>query len=183
MQWAQVRADAVAIALAQGQLGLRLHDGQRRFQLVRSVGEEALARQQHAVHARHVLVDGLDQRLDLGGQGLLFQWRQVIGVARGHRGAEPVQRAQATPHAQPDDAQRQRHQHHFLLQRTHQDLAGQHLARLDGFPDQHPDQPRLPGGRVAHRQGLGGHAYRLPAEVRVVENGLVERLFLHGRHR
>ncbi|MNS50838.1 hypothetical protein D3C72_834960 [compost metagenome] len=49
VQQPHVLAHAFAIAFAQGQFGLRLDDRQRRLELVRGIGKEALARLHHAV--------------------------------------------------------------------------------------------------------------------------------------
>ncbi len=173
VQRREMAADAFAVGLAQRQFRLRLDHGQRCFQLVRGIGEEALAGIEHAQQPRHVLVDGGDQRRDLRRQAVLRQRRERIRIARGHAGAQLAQRPQAPPHAQPDDAERQQHQQPFLQQRARQHVVRQGFTRLDRFADQDPHRPDLRRRGIAHRQQLRCHADLHAAQRGVVEHRAV----------
>ena len=90
-----VHAHAGQVGFAQRQFRLGLDDGQRGLELVRGVGEEALASLQHALQARHVLVHGSYQRAGLHGQRGIADGRQVVGAARGHGVGQALQGPQA----------------------------------------------------------------------------------------
>lgn len=137
---------------------------------MRRIGEETLAGVEHAQQPRHILVDGGHQRGHLGRQAVLRQRGELVGMARGHAGAELAQRPQASPHAQPDDAERQQHQQPLLQQRARQHVVRQGFARLDRLAHQHPHHLNLRGGGVAHRQPLCRHP-----DPHVAQHGIVER--------
>ncbi|MNL01617.1 hypothetical protein D3C87_1220930 [compost metagenome] len=80
-----MRPRAGQFAFAQRQFRFGLDDGQRRLELVRGIGKETLAPLDHALEPRHVLVDGVDQRLGLHGQRGGVQRLEVVRAACAHR--------------------------------------------------------------------------------------------------
>ncbi|MPM38868.1 hypothetical protein SDC9_85498 [bioreactor metagenome] len=128
-------------ALALRQIGLHAQARQRRLQLMRGIGQEALLRGHGFVQAAQQIVHRIHQWRHLHGHGLVIERRQIIGLARADAFFQLVQRL---------DAARQRQPHQQHGQRQHDHLRQHHA--LDDFRGQHAAL----GARLGHLHQRGG---------------------------
>ena len=137
------------------QLGLQY--GQRRAQLVRGIGHEALLLGQHVAHARHQRVERPHHRQQFGPAVRFGQRRQRLPIALVQFAAQVAQGAQCMVDRQ------HRHQRHGQQQ---QPLGGQ----------------CLPQQRARHRFAVGqrlGHLHRHDAGALVAFHRLVDHSHAH----
>ena len=97
-------AHGVQISLQQGVADLGPQHRQRCLQLMRGIGDEPrLSLAEHAL-AFGVRVDCMDERCHLARHGASVNGRQVVRAALAHLVAQSLQRGQALPHPQRDQA-------------------------------------------------------------------------------
>ena len=126
----QGAADGGRVGFAQRVAGLRVHDGQRRAQLVRGIVEKLALRFQRLALLFEVLVHRIDQRPHFAGNGTGLQRFELVRLAHANRLAQSQQRTQSPADAQPDD-QHQNHQRARVpAQGLHQQIV---LRTVDGM--------------------------------------------------
>ena len=111
-------------------LQVRLDGGQRCSQFVRGVVGEAPLALDRSLHAQQQVADGVDQRLQLGRRVDVGQRRVGICAPVQQRRADPFDRPQATPDADPQQHQAARHGHAERHRRSERDLAQQAVSRI-----------------------------------------------------
>ena len=132
----RLRAGGV-VRRAPQRLQLQLQRRQRRAQLMRRVGDEVLLLLEGLPHAVQQAVEFGDQRLDLGGEVLVVDRRQVLRRAARQLLAHPLQRRQRMRDHPPHD-QRQHRQHQRRRQhRAPRELPRHALAHRDVLRDLH----------------------------------------------
>jgi hypothetical protein len=136
----QRAADFHRVGFALGQFGLHAQPGQRRLELVRGVGQEALLRAQRGFQPRQQVVDGRHQRRHLLRNEGLFDRAQVVGLARADALLQFVERADAAHQRQPHQQHRQRQDHELRHHHALDDLGGQGRALALGLGHLHQHQ-------------------------------------------
>jgi hypothetical protein len=165
----ELRAAFVRHRLRERELGVHLQPGERRAQLVRRVGEEALLHVAGGGHLGEQPVQRADQRARLRRRALGVDRPQVARRARLDLLREAREGLQAVLHAEPDDHQRGEGDHHVRKQALQQVLARQALALHGGLADEH-GAGRAAAGRL-HRD----HAHLLAVVHGVVRDAVTRR--------
>src|SRR3954468_23566430 len=113
VQLRQRMAHALGLALAQGQLDLRLQAAHGRLQLVGGIGDEAILEVEGAGQARHEAVDFVHQRAHLAGDVVRLDGAQVRGGAAGDGAPQPLERIEPARDAEPDQQRGHHDQQHL----------------------------------------------------------------------
>ena len=118
----------IRIGFALCQVSLHAQPCQRRFELVRSVGQKTFLRCQRYLQAAEQIVDGRHQRRDFFRHGGIIQRAHVVRFAGTNALFELRQRFDATHQRQPDQQHRQRQRHKLRHHGAFDDFSGQCLA-------------------------------------------------------
>jgi hypothetical protein len=188
----------LGVAGAAQPLHLQPERRQRRAQLVRRVGHEALLHLEGLAQALQQTVEFLHQRANLVGQVLPGQRRQVVGAARGHLLPHPFHRRQRAAHQPAHGEHQGRRQPQHRRGRAQRQVAGHALAHrhvLRHLDHQAAGDHRIDavGGAVGHHVGKAQHRARrqLGPVGRAQQQRAVDRpdlqheveVLLRGRHR
>ena len=159
----------VQILLVGGQIGLGAQGGDRGAKLVGGVGDQGLHGGELAVEPAHEAVDRLHHRVHFARDGGVDR-REVLRIAGGEAGGDPVERAQRPAHDEDGKGQERDAADHQTAQRVAGDVDGEFAARDLGLADDHLDRAReLPFGEAA---GQADEPRGLARETRVVEHGI-----------
>ena len=162
-QLLQAAAHLGRVGLAQRQFGLGAKAGERGLHLVGRIGDEALLRADSIVQTGQQLIEGVDQRRDLGRHAAAIDRREIVGLAVAQALLHTLQRRQPARQAEPDQADRQRQDHELREDHALDDLVGQLVALVLGFGDL--DHHRcLSAGRLLRLDIGVGDAHFLAAE-------------------
>ncbi|MNK74876.1 hypothetical protein D3C87_943980 [compost metagenome] len=104
-QLQQRAVDLVVVGLAQGQLRLHAHAGQRCLHLVRGIGDEAFLHVDRQRQPREHLVERTDQRRDFLGYLARFDRTQIVRWTGAYAFLQLRQRRQAARQGKPDEGQ------------------------------------------------------------------------------
>ena len=114
--------------LGKRELGMRAQSRERRAQLVRGVGEEALLVAVRFLDLHQQLVQRLDQRVRLCRRQRRLDRPQVAWGKLADLAGEPFERRQAPRHAEPHQRERQHREQRLRHDAAEQDLAHQAVA-------------------------------------------------------
>ncbi len=153
------------LRVGDGVFDVQAQPGQRRAQLVRGIGDEAVVQGQHAAQTGKQRVDGPCQWPDLQRYVGAVDRREFV-VARGEPGGQRVEHAQAAAHAEPDQRKHAGDQQGLHHDRQQQDFACLLVAvvqRLGNGDDQ------AVAGFTAHRDAHRRRAQGVFLHLQVVE--------------
>ena len=158
-------------------LDVQAQPGQRRAQLVRGVGDEAVVQGQHGTQAAEQRVDGLRQRPDLQRYVGAIDRGQFIGACGQPRG-QRIEHAQAPADAEPDQRKHAGDQQCLRHDRQQQNFPRLLVPVAQGFGD---GDDQAVAGVVVHGDMHRGGAQGVLPQLRVVQRRPgADRRYLRG---
>ena len=133
----------------QRQLGLSFQSGQRRFDLMRGVGQKAFLQTDVAPQATENIVKTAHQRLHFLRCVIQRQIAQIVFIALQHAHLQAIERHDPARQAKPNQHHRNRQKHQLRQGHTLQNLSRQRAALVQRFTDLQQHQGI---GRKFHRE-------------------------------
>lgn len=154
--------------MAQREFRLRAQAGERRFHLVRGVGDEALLQRDVLFETREQIVERRDERLDLWRRAPRLDGRQIVRAPAANVRLQRGERREPARQPEPDEQDRERQDHELRQDHALDDVVGERVALVQRLADLH--EHGLRARRALQRDARVCDAHVVAAQQIVAEH-------------